>query len=137
MPNTMVQLLDSKLTIWFQYEKMARKHITNVKRNKANGSGSGTRPTLFRHLVDSDLPASEMHDDRLCQEAQSILGAGSFPTGAALTFISYQLIANERIRSTLKKELGSVMAEYPKKIPSWSQLEQLPYLCGVIKEGLR
>lgn len=63
--------------------------------------------------------------------------AGSLTTASVLRFISYQLIANERIRSSLKEELGPVMVGYPEAIPSWSQLEQLPYLCGVIKEGLR
>lgn len=116
---------------------MTRKYVADAKEDKANGSDISARPTLLRHLVNCGLPPSEMHDDRLCQEAQSIIAAGSFTTASTVTFISYQLIANERIRSTLKKELGSVMAGYPKTIPSWSQLEQLPYLCGVIKEGLR
>lgn len=116
---------------------MTRKYVANAKRNKANGSDISARPTVIRHLINCKLPLSELHDDRLCQEVQSIIGAGSFTPASTLTFISYQLIANERIRSTLKQELGPIMIGYPKKIPSWSQLEQLPYLCGVIKEGLR
>lgn len=116
---------------------MTKKYVADAKRNKANGSDIIGRPTVLRHLVNCDLPSSEMLDDRLCQEAQSLIGAGTFTTASILSFISYQLIANERVRSTLKEELGSVMLGYPATIPSWSQLEQLPYLCGVVKEGLR
>lgn len=137
VPNAIVGFLDDKFTRWFQFEKMTRKYVADARRDKANGSDISARPTVLRHLVNCDLPSSEMQDDRLCQEAQSLIGAGTFTTASILSFISYQLIANERVRSTLKEELDSVMVGYPETIPSWSQLEQLPYLCGVVKEGLR
>lgn len=83
------------------------------------------------------MPASEMHDDRLTQEAEITLAAGTVTTGMTMALISYHVIVNERIRSTLQNELGELMQECLEKTPSLVELEKLPYLSGVIKEGLR
>jgi cytochrome P450 len=37
----------------------------------------------------------------------------------------------------LRDELKDIMAEYPKKKPSLTELEKLPYLGAVIQESLR
>lgn len=93
--------------------------------------------TIFRHLVNSDLPASELTRERLSKESQVLLGAGTVSTARTLDFISYYIMANPAIRERLTEELKSVMEGYPEKKPTWAQLEKLPYLQALIKEGLR
>lgn len=49
----------------------------------------------------------------------------------------YHVLANENIHRKLQNELADIMADYPSQIPSFVQLEKLPYLTALIKEGLR
>lgn len=118
---------------------MANKHISDAKRDKLSAKGVeiNERTSLFRHILDSDMPESELSSERLSKEAQVILGAGTTSTARTLDLISYYILANKHIRATLNNELKDIMATYPEKTPSWAELENLPYLQALIKEGLR
>ena len=83
------------------------------------------------------MPESERSDDRLAKEAQVLLGGGTASTARTLGFVSYYILANPDIRSKLKEELRGPMATYPEHVPSWADLERLPYLQALIKEALR
>lgn len=112
-----------------------------VKQEKAaEGSKDTTtmgRPTLFRYLVNSDLPPSELSDQRMSREAQVLIGSGTITTAGTLGFLCYYIMADAAIRKRLGEELRGVMDGYPAKKPTWAQLEKLPYLQALIKEGLR
>lgn len=117
---------------------MAREHIIDAKRNKGKPRKSNsTHVSLFRHIFESEMPESELSIDRLSNEAQILLGAGSVTTARVLDFICYYIISNGNIKTTLQNELRDVMSGYPEKVPSWADLEKLPYLQALIKEGLR
>lgn len=120
---------------------MANKHTVDAKRDKLNAAGKategGSRVSLFRHIVNSDMPESELSTERLSKEAQVLLGAGTASTARTLDFLSYHILSKPHIRQRLKKELTGIMADYPQSVPSLTQLEKLPYLQAVIKEGLR
>lgn len=97
----------------------------------------GGRPTLFRYLVhESGLPDEDLTVDRLTKEAQILLGAGSVSTGRTLHFIIFYLLSNQHMRERLEEELSQELKD-PRDQPTWSQLEKLPYLQALIKEGLR
>ena len=83
------------------------------------------------------MPPSEMHQDRLMQEAKLLIAGGVISTARILEFVSYYILANNHIRFRLQEELCEPMAGYPENLPTWIQLEQLPYLNAVVKEGLR
>lgn len=83
------------------------------------------------------MPESELSVKRLSQEAKVLLAAGTLTTGHVLGSTSYYVTANEPIKNRLSSELKDVMARYPREMPSVSELEKLPYLNAVIKEGLR
>jgi hypothetical protein len=86
--------------------------------------------------MNSDLPPSEVKLDRLKQEAFSVLGAGTETTAWTLSVTTYYILANPAIHNRMKEELRPVFQKAGGR-PSWTQLEQLPYLQGVISEGLR
>jgi cytochrome P450 len=121
--------------------QMTESHIDATKREKAASGSEDTSKTggvtIFRHLVNSDLPPSELSNERLSKEAQVLLGAGTVSTARTLDFITYYIIANPTIRKRLTEEVRDVMEGYPEKKPTWAQLEKLPYLQALIKEGLR
>ena len=120
---------------------MCEGHLGVVKREKADLGSKDTsvmgRPTLFRYLVNSGLPPSELSDKRMSREAQVLIGSGTITTAGTLNFLCYYILANPEIRKRLGEELKDVMEGYPAKKPTWSQLEKLPYFQAFIKEGLR
>lgn len=93
--------------------------------------------SLFHHILDSDLPESELSDDRLAKEAQILLGGGTASTARTIGYISYYVLARPEIRSRLQDDLKEVMGTYPEQIPTLAELERLTYLQALIKEGLR
>lgn len=95
------------------------------------------RPTLFRYLINSGLPASELSDQRMSREAQVLIGSGTITTAGTMGFLCYYIMADPGIRKRLAEELKDVMQDYPAKKPSWAQLEKVPYFQAIIKEGLR
>lgn len=121
---------------------MCQGHIRDAKNEKAAvGSKStltaGTSDTLFRYLVNSNLPPSELAEERLLREAQVLIGTGTITTAGTMGFLCYYIMANPAIRKRLTAELAEVMKGYPEKKPTWAELEKVEYLQALIKEGLR
>lgn len=83
------------------------------------------------------MPESERSIERLSQEAQILHGAGTVTTARAMDIMSYHILRNPPIRERLGNELKVIMTDYPHTMPRWSDLEKLPYLQAIIKEGLR
>lgn len=120
-------------------KQFARKHILDAKsdRNNAKKTGADLQVSIFRHIFDSDMPESELSVSRLTNEAFVLLVAGATTVSRTLDLTLFYILANKNIRSLLKIELEDVMKTYPEKIRSWAELEKLPYLQALIKEGLR
>jgi cytochrome P450 len=135
--------MDPKFDSFSSWADAAETHITQLVHERKNSPKSpnkdvGGKATIFRHLVNDDsLEESEWSVDRLTKEAQILMGAGSVSPARTLHFVSFYLLANEDMRKRLEDELAEVMADWPETIPTWAQLEKLPYLQAVIKEGLR
>ncbi|KAF2967401.1 hypothetical protein GQX73_g6156 [Xylaria multiplex] len=142
IPEHLLMSLDPRSQEFNKFRLMSERHIDEAKREKAasglkDTSMMGGPVTIFRHLVNSDLPASELTRERLSKESQVLLGAGTVSTARTLDFISYYIVANPAIRERLTEELRHDMEGYPERKPTWAQLEKLPYLQALIKEGLR
>ena len=88
-------------------------------------------------MHESSLADSDLSVDRLTKEAQILLGAGSVSTARTIHFIIFYLLRNVDMRQRLQDELKDIMAAWPQERPKWSELEKLPYLQALIKEGLR
>ena len=143
IPRSVVRWVDIKLDSFSVWGEAAQQHIEEVVREKKNGtykttSISGRKETIFRHLINDDsLDESEWSVERLTKEAQILMGAGSVSPARTCHFITFYLLSNDHMRQQLEEELTPVMASWPELPPAWAQLEKLPYLQAVIKEGLR
>ncbi|KAJ5924003.1 hypothetical protein N7466_008190 [Penicillium verhagenii] len=95
---------------------------------KAKGSA---RDTIFQSLHDPSLPSNERSPIRMRDEAFALLNAGTETTASVLKIIFFNLLQNKTNLLHLRDEL--------KDSPNASlvDLEKLPYLRGVINEGLR
>ncbi|KAK3322908.1 cytochrome P450 [Apodospora peruviana] len=96
------------------------------------------RPTLFHKMLDPD--AFEGHVvpsvDNVVDEAFIISAAASDTLGNALTVATAHVLSHDEIEARLRKELGDRYPD-PTTRMRFTELEKLPYLTAVIKEGLR
>ncbi|KAL1863207.1 hypothetical protein Plec18170_000037 [Paecilomyces lecythidis] len=97
--------------------------------------------TIFHDILNSNLPESEKRLDRLAQEGQVVVGAGTETTSWALTVAMFYILENPSIRQRLETELLSLKPNQEnsdkKSSPKLSDLERLPYLTACIQECLR
>ncbi|TVY18530.1 Cytochrome P450 monooxygenase SAT11 [Lachnellula arida] len=97
---------------------------------------SVSHPTIFHEILNSSLPPEEKKLESLSQEGQTVIGAGTETTAWALSVTTFHILSNPLIRQKLLEELKPLFHSTDAK-PTFNQLEQLPYLGGVISEGLR
>ncbi|KAK2013577.1 cytochrome P450 [Colletotrichum eremochloae] len=95
-----------------------------------------SRKTIFHTLRDSDLPPKEKSLERLCDEAEILTGAGSETTAQTLSRIFFYLKHVPEVLQKLRAELDAAMPSAVDILP-WTELQKLPYLSAVIREGLR
>lgn len=136
----MLHWLDSRLVTFERFKNFARQHIIDAKREleeKPDHIAFETRNSVFRHLLTSGLPESDLSVERLTREAQIFLGAGSISAARTLDFISYYIISRKDYLERLQEELAPLMKGFPETMPSFVELEKLPFLQALIKEGLR
>lgn len=93
--------------------------------------------SIPQEIFDAPLPLSEKAISRVTQEATMIVGAGTEAIGAALSIITFYLLADPEKTKRLKEELASLQPSENTKLLSYLQLKQSPYLCASIREGLR
>ncbi|KAI1498012.1 cytochrome P450 [Biscogniauxia marginata] len=139
----LVSYIPERVLLW----AFPRGHMFNVFKLKAKQhiyralaslSEKEQDPTsLFHYIAKSDMPESERSPERLAKEAQVLLGGGTASTARTIGFASYYILARTEIRSKLEAELRDVMGEWPQRVPTWAELEKLPFLQAIIKESLR
>ncbi|KAF9019732.1 cytochrome P450 [Hymenopellis radicata] len=92
--------------------------------------------TIYHHLVTPELrKKGEVPSKKACWQS-ILLAAGTDTTSNAMTVGLFHLLADESARKKLQAELQEAWPD--KDAPfSYQMAEKLPYLTGVIKEGLR
>ncbi|KEY64672.1 hypothetical protein S7711_02872 [Stachybotrys chartarum IBT 7711] len=111
-------------------------HIDDVLGHRNLDAKQSAMPTLFHDILQSKLPPQELERDRLSDEALSVVGAGTETVSNALTVGTFHILNSPEVLEKLKKELNEAIPD-PRTIPTWSELEKLPYLFAVVKEILR
>ncbi|KND89070.1 Trichodiene oxygenase [Tolypocladium ophioglossoides CBS 100239] len=101
-----------------------------------SGDKDASSRTIFHTLRDSDLPASEKTLERLCDEGEILTGAGSETTAQTLTRLLFYLRCRPETLAKLREELDGASPNASAML-SWTELQQLPYLSAVVREGLR
>ncbi|KAF5971300.1 cytochrome P450 monooxygenase family protein [Fusarium bulbicola] len=121
----------------------AGRQIEEAKQEKFENDRKGVKsvggkPTLFRYLIhESELAPQDLSTERLQKEAMVLLGGGTTTTARTATMTCFWMLSMPKMGQRLREELKPVMAGYPQKKPSLTELEKLPYLGAVIKESLR
>lgn len=82
----------------------------------AGNEANTKQPTIFHELLRSNLPDSEKELQRLVDEGQTVVAAGSLTTAHFLAVTSYHILANPLVLRKLQQELRPVMpnpTEFP------------------------
>ncbi|KAI1779039.1 putative cytochrome P450 [Hypoxylon cercidicola] len=96
----------------------------------------GSPYDMVQTLLASNLPEEEKTFPRLFSESRSVIMAGTETTATTLVCITCHLLSDPSKLHRLRQELGA--AEAAKGGPlGYADLRELPYITGVINEGLR
>jgi cytochrome P450 len=128
IPFSLLQKMNPYAAHLVEWQQAVRRQVDSII--LANQEGKKAEGTIFQALLDSDLPWQEKSADRLQDEGQVVIAAGSETTAKALSFITFYLLQDKDKLQRLRKELQSVMPT-PNSQVSWTTLEQLPYLVGL------
>ncbi len=131
------------------WQQKTRRAVETIQQSIDSGYKPRQR-TIFHELCDpqSQDPVSVSGRNRrrptideMAEEAFSICAAASDTTGNAMEVAAYHVITNPAIYSKLR---GELLERFPddddydgSAVLSFAELEKLPYLTGVVKEGLR
>ncbi|KAL2408013.1 Cytochrome P450 monooxygenase [Exophiala dermatitidis] len=153
LPPSLVAAMNAQVGFLMQWQNRAKANVQRIlnekkqqqnrkEKSKSEGdesksSNTAQPQTMFHALRDSDLPSSEKSLERLCDEAEIVLGAGSETTAATLSRIWFYLLQSPSILARLRAELRTIIPSPDSPIPKLSVIERLPYLSAVISEGLR
>ncbi|KAG8163184.1 hypothetical protein KVR01_007662 [Diaporthe batatas] len=97
---------------------------------------SKAKGTIFEGILNCGLPDEDLAGKRLLAEAQLIVFAGEGTTAYTLNAATYELLAHPEVLQELQKELSEAIPD-ANKVPSFSQVETLPFLSAVIQETVR
>lgn len=101
---------------------------------KNNDAKEASDLTIFHAILSADLPPEDLSFSRLQQEAMGVIGGAVETTSWTLSVACCHILSDSSVHANLKAELAEAIPD-PSIIPSWDQLEELPYLSGIIMEG--
>lgn len=104
----------------------------------AGGASDKTKHvTTFHEVLNApSLPQSEKIEERLIDEATSLIGAGTLSASHILSLTTLNILTDIAILHKLCHELEIDIPDST-SLPSQAGLESLPYLKAVVNDGLR
>lgn len=136
IPQPWVAAINPGMGMVMWYNKSCEAKIREIMQDREKSAAKAsqkmsTQPTLFHELLDSDLPPQEKTFDRLADECQSVIGAGTETTTFALTVISFHLLDNPDKLQKMRDELDQLNPDRNAQL-SLRDLENLPYLVCIV-----
>lgn len=92
--------------------------------------------TIIHAILHSNLPSSEKTVERINDEVGTITGAAFETAAQSIRTVLYHLYSDPEMLTRLRAELANAHRDEDGDL-SVAVLEQLPFLNGVIREGLR
>lgn len=106
--------------------------------SKARNDPDQSHQTIVHAILQSSLPQAEKTVERIYDEIGTITGAAFETAAQSIRTILYYLYSNPALLERLRSELDHATKDHGNEgnLPL-SALEQLPFLAGVVREGLR
>lgn len=128
-----------QIYFFLRWQDTVKVHVDRIMSEPSPSAAEMDNPkTMFHALRDCNLPSSEKTSQRIVDEGLVIMGAASETVAHTLSVTTYHLLCEpgQRMISRLREEISTIMPA-AETTPTYSQLEQLPYLSAVITEGIR
>ncbi|KAI0538394.1 cytochrome protein [Xylaria digitata] len=133
LPDVIVGWTDPLMKNGIQFSKELSIQVIDT----INNSSQKERPdTIFTSIIQSDIPQSEVTEERLRHEATNLVGAGVETTMRTLTISIYHITTNPSVYQRLREELFKAIPN-SEEMPSLEILQRLPFLTSCIEESLR
>jgi len=128
-PLSLLEVANPKAARLVAWQHMMRRQADAILAK--NAAGKKAEGTIFQAVLDSDLPPAEKTAERLTDEAQTLVGAGSETTAKSLAMITFFLASDRTKLQRLREEIRTIGPE-PDGSFVLAKLEQLPYLVSVL-----
>jgi cytochrome P450 len=135
----MGMFVEAQKEIVKQVQAVTHGNALSLKNGKMDGPATeptSGKPSIFRELLNSSLPAHEKSEKRLGDEGFVVIIAGTETTARMLTAFTYHVYSNPDILAHLRSELDSVLPTLDAQL-DLKTIEVLPYLTACLKETLR
>ncbi|KAI9699827.1 MAG: hypothetical protein M1836_002862 [Candelina mexicana] len=138
LSTPVIRALTENATNWRMWDDKGKRQILSSRLRPSDEAKTREDTTVLDHLVhnDSGLSEDQYGQGGFVRVAQLIQQAGSHNVSHALATILVYILLDEEKHQTLRKELESVFVDESETLPSSRDLQKLPYLSSVIKEGL-
>ncbi|CZS93103.1 uncharacterized protein RCO7_07846 [Rhynchosporium graminicola] len=135
LPPSIVKRLNGPLKQMMNLREHCRVQVRTVKANMESGKKLD-KPSIFPALLAPPPGIPVPTVEEIKDEALAVLAAAADTTGNAMTVSAYNVVSNPEI---YKRVCAELQAAFPNAddILDYAILEKLPYLTGIIKEGLR
>lgn len=134
IPLSVLKRMNPQAWRLMTWQRDIRKQVDAIMADRKEGKAA--EGTIFQAVLDSDIPSSEKTPERLTDEAQTLVGAGSETTAKSLAMITFFLTSAPEKLQRLRDEIQAVERESDGSL-SLAKLEHLPYLTACITEGVR
>lgn len=139
VPESIARKMNANLGSYLDLMKHTEGDIKLIMANFDAGI-QPSRRSIFHELLDPVAAEKDELRKPTCEhmagEAMGLTSAAADTTGNAMSTAAYHVITDPRIYAGLTKELVEAFPD-PHAEMDLLKLEKLPYLTGVIKEGLR
>ncbi|TVY37544.1 Cyrochrome P450 monooxygenase [Lachnellula subtilissima] len=138
LPEWITSAISPDMVLLLDWQNLLRRQVQRSidEQNAKVKNTDGLSRNIFQSLLESDLPPQDKTVERLRQEGQLLLGAGSDTVANTLSITTFHLVDNPEKMSKLVRELEKAMPD-PNEPARLTIVEQVPYLSAVIQEGLR
>lgn len=115
------------MQFWERFRGYARHAVANTRLAMSRG----VTKTLFSKMVPDD-GSQVLPDSLIEQEAQNVIIAGTDTTAMTLTYLTFAVLRDRKIKQKLIEEIQTCPEH-----PTGEQLETMTYLNNVVQETLR
>ncbi|KAK1470715.1 hypothetical protein CCUS01_00830 [Colletotrichum cuscutae] len=136
LPDSLLLKLSPAMGAYSQLQTSVKKQVADITQAHQMHAYDKTRRTIFHEILNSKLSDYDKSTDRFWQEGEVVVAVGTITTAWALGVSTYFVLATPEILSRLKAELEAAIPD-PSQPLSLLVLERLPFLTGVVQEGVR
>lgn len=137
LPDAWLLKLSPAMGAYSQLQTNVKRQVAEIQRaHQTHAYDKTQQRTIFHEILNSKLSDYDKSSDRLWQEGEVVVAAGTITTAWALGVSTYFTLALPDILSRLKAELEAAIPD-PSQPLSLAALERLPFLTGVVQEGVR